>query len=138
MCFVFADNDYIGPCGNLNEATSTVLDEIAVNADSTREFSEVYDSKRQPSPPIPEVSSIRLSDSYSQLHILSVSMGVYNGGVGPDSVKGITSVKVNGAEVSGSAVVSYSVSVSISVSVSVLDATTFTIHNLIVTVAPLH
>ena len=38
-----------------------------------------------------------------KLHILSVAMGMYNGGDEPSTSKGITSVTVNGKELAGSA-----------------------------------
>ena len=39
------------------------------------------------------------SESTVTLQVLSVAMGLYNGGVGPQSTKGLQSAKVNGVDV---------------------------------------
>lgn len=96
MCFLFADDDFIGPCNNS-------LDTAAHHSEVGVDFQGQYAALREVTS-VEHRSTLELGvgSNYNTLHVLSVAMGMSNGGVGPNSVKGVTSVKVDGQPLSGS------------------------------------
>ena len=96
MCFLFADNDFIGSCKNS-------LDTEAHHFEANVDFQGQYAALREANS-IARRSMLELGaeKNYNTLHVLSVAMGMSNSGVGPNSVKGVTSVKVAGRPLSGS------------------------------------